>query len=1225
MSDGNGGTDTATVTVTVSAENDAPVAVDDSATTSEDTAVQIAVLANDSDPDGDTLSVASVTDPPHGTAVKSGSGVLYTPDANYNGSDSFSYTASDGKGGTDSATVTVTVTPVNDAPVAVDDSASTSEDTAVQIAVLANDTDVDGDTLSVASVTDPANGTAVKSGSGVQYTPDAGFVGTDGFSYTVSDGSGGTDTADVVVSVQPSQGWVEPFEAYEVGIDLHGQGGWKGWDNNSAYGALVSDAQARNGANSAAVVGSSDLVHEYSGYTSGRWAYKAMQYVPGDFSGTQYFIILSIYSDGGSKNWASQVSFNSGTGKVHSDEDGAELDLIKGQWVELRLEIDLDADTQSFYYGGQKLYEKGWTAGVRGGGALDIAAVDLFANNASVIYYDDMSLLESEEEPNTPPVAEGQTVETDEEVPVDITLVATDADGDALTYSIVAGPANGVLSGTAPAVTYTPNAGYNGGDSFTFKANDGPADSNVATVTVNVLGVNDPPVAVDDTATTTEDTAVTIAVLANDTDVDGDTLTVASVTDPAHGTAVKSGSGVLYTPDLNYYGADSFAYTVSDGKGGTDTATVSVTVTPVNDAPVAVDDSAVTNEDTAVQIAVLANDTDVDGDTLTVASVTDPAHGTAVKSGSGVLYTPNAGYDGADSFTYTVSDGNGGTDTATVSVTVNDVTNNPPVAVATADPTHGHVPLTVAFDGSASYDPDGDAIVDYEWDMGDGNSAYGIQVSHTYTAEGEYTATLYVFDEYGNVGSMDILITAVLNTPPVATNSTVTTNEDEAVAATLAASDADGDALTYVILSQPSHGQLSGTAPDLTYAPAANWSGTDAITFKVSDGMDESGMATVTITVLAVNDAPVADDVSVDAWADRAVNVVLGASDIEGDALTFAVVADPAHGTISDLDPTAGTLLYTPDIGYVGNDSFTYVANDGQADSNVATVTLEMAEIRIVSVSTGKPYSLGTAEVDALYYIDRNYVISDLSSALDGQVLVRTANNDKYVRTENHLVLSVGRDVTLSVCYDKRVTVLPAWLDDGKWELTGEAMMVKDKAASPLLVYEQTFAAGQITLGGNCAGGAQGAKSNYVVVARVPGADGLNGEGLHYVAGPLGVSEWLNQGDADGDGLLDGFEEYIGLNPGETDSDIDGTCDESETGPDGRDMWDMQEDWLAGQIPGDDVPGDDVPGDDIPGDDIPDDGDYGDDVPGGGGGGSGGGCFLGTAGKKVFLESPSGA
>jgi len=453
------------------------------------------------------------------------------------------------------------------------------------------------------------------------------------------------------------------------------------------------------------------------------------------------------------------------------------------------------------------------------------------------------------------------------------------------------------------------------------------------------------------------------------------------------------------------------------------------------------------------------------------------------------------------------------------------------------------------------------------------------------------------------------VITVVVNTPPVATNSTVTTDEDVPAAATLVASDADGDPLTYTILSQPSHGTLSGTAPDLTYTPASNWSGLDAITFRVSDGMDESGMATVTITVLPVNDAPVADDVSAEAWVDRGVSITLSASDVENDDLTFTLVTDPAHGAVSNLDPAAGTLTYTPDAGYVGDDSFTYAANDGQADSNVATVTVEMAEIRIVSVSTGKPYSLGTAEAGALYYIDRRYAILEVGSTLDGQVMVRTANNDKYVKTEDHLVLSVGRDVTLSVCYDKRGTILPAWLADGTWTPTGELFAVKDKAASPMVVYEKTFGAGRITLGGNRAGGAQGSRSNYVVVARPAGAASLADGVLRCVEGPLGADEWLNDNDTDGDGLVDGFENYMALDPGETDTDTDGVSDESEMTPDGtKDMWDLQQEWLSGggDDPGDDDPGDGDPGDDDPGDDDPGDG-------GGGGGGSGGGCFLRTS------------
>ncbi len=142
---------------------------------------------------------------------------------------------------------------------------------------------------------------------------------------------------------------------------------------------------------------------------------------------------------------------------------------------------------------------------------------------------------------------------------------------------------------------------YNGPDSFSYTVGDGNGGSATATVTVTVTGVNDGPVAVDDAATTAEDTATTVAVLTNDTDLDGDTLAVSSVSTPAHGTAVVEGLAVLYTPAANYNGPDSFTYTVGDGNGGSATATVTVTVTGVNDGPVAVDDAATTAEDTATR------------------------------------------------------------------------------------------------------------------------------------------------------------------------------------------------------------------------------------------------------------------------------------------------------------------------------------------------------------------------------------------------------------------------------------------------------------------------------------------------------------------------------------------------------------------------------------------------------------------------------------------------
>ena len=182
---------------------------------------------------------------------------------------------------------------------------------------------------------------------------------------------------------------------------------------------------------------------------------------------------------------------------------------------------------------------------------------------------------------------------------------------------------------------------------------------------------NTNPVAVADFVTTVRNQAINIAVLTNDYDLDGDMFALASLTQPAHGTAVISGTNVIYTPTVNYTGTDSFTYTISDGRGGTSSANVTITITKsLNHAPTAINDGAVTAFQTPVTIAVLSNDTDLDADTLSITSVTQPMHGTAVISGTSVVYTPALGYIGNDSFSYTISDGKGGTSTAMVMILV---------------------------------------------------------------------------------------------------------------------------------------------------------------------------------------------------------------------------------------------------------------------------------------------------------------------------------------------------------------------------------------------------------------------------------------------------------------------------------------------------------------------------------------------------------------------------
>ena len=195
--------------------------------------------------------------------------------------------------------------------------------------------------------------------------------------------------------------WSDNFDSYVLDQFLDGtpdDGGWKGWDNASAAGAYVVNDYAHSSPHSVEIVGGSDLVHEYKGYTAGQWTYTAWVYIPEDFNGLSYFIMLSGYTDGGgsANTWTVQVRFDSGLGIVESEFDGSTLTLITGQWVELRVEIDLDGDWFKIFYDSEMLVEKEWSATVQGtgGGPLVINAVDLFANAASEVYYDDMSLEE---------------------------------------------------------------------------------------------------------------------------------------------------------------------------------------------------------------------------------------------------------------------------------------------------------------------------------------------------------------------------------------------------------------------------------------------------------------------------------------------------------------------------------------------------------------------------------------------------------------------------------------------------------------------------------------------------------------------------------------------------------------------------------------------------------------------------------------------------------------
>ena len=287
--------------------------------------------------------------------------------------------------------------------------------------------------------------------------------------------------------------------------------------------------------------------------------------------------------------------------------------------------------------------------------------------------------------PNHPPVGNALSVTVTEDTATAITLTASDIDGDALTYSVASGPAHGSLSGTPPALTYTPALNYNGPDSFAFTVADGTATSAPATVSITVTAVNDAPVAHAQSVTTAEDTAKVIMLSA--TDVDGNALTYTVLSGPAHGSLSGTPPALTYTPALDYNGPDSFTFRVSDATATSALATVSITVAAANDAPVAVNDSYVLTLPSLIVPApgVLGNDRDVDGNSLTAVVVSEPSKGALVLNANGSFtYTPGSTI-GADSFTYRASDGSLTSNVATVRITAYalvGVQNVPPATVS---------------------------------------------------------------------------------------------------------------------------------------------------------------------------------------------------------------------------------------------------------------------------------------------------------------------------------------------------------------------------------------------------------------------------------------------------------------------------------------------------------------------------------------------------------------
>jgi len=671
ISDGNGGTASATVSLTVNAPaNQPPVAVADSGfTTAQNTALAIGgatLLANDTDADGNVLTITGVSAPTNGTVAFNAqtNTVTFTPTTGYSGAASFTYAISDGNGGTSSATVSLTVSaPANHAPVAVNDTGFTTlRNTALALggaALLANDTDADGNALTITGVSAPTNGTVAFNAqtNTVTFTPTTGYTGAASFTYAISDGNGGTSSATVSLTVNA------PVNQAPVAVNDTGL--------NTAQNTALAIGGATLLANDTDANGDVLTITGVSGATNGTVAYNAQTNIVTFTPTTGYAgaagFTYSI-SDGNGGTASANVSLTvtaPATGVSLFATTDTPTTLNNSDTAPVNLGVKFVASSAGTITG-IKYYKGASDTGTHTGSLWSstgtLLATATFTNETA-------SGWQTVTFSNPVTIAAGTTY-----------VASFQSNGHYTSTSgyFTTARTNGPL--TAPV-----NAGvYAYGTANAMPTNTYGAANYWVDVLFNAgVPANRPPVAVNDTGlTATQNTVLSIggaALLANDTDPDGNTLTITGVSGATNGTVAYNAQTniVTFTPTTGYTGAASFTYAISDGNGGTASASVGLTVSAaVNQPPVATNDTGFsTPQNTALSIGgalILANDTDPNGDVLTITGVSAATNGTVAYNAQTniVTFTPTTGYAGTAGFTYSISDGRGGTSSANVALSV---------------------------------------------------------------------------------------------------------------------------------------------------------------------------------------------------------------------------------------------------------------------------------------------------------------------------------------------------------------------------------------------------------------------------------------------------------------------------------------------------------------------------------------------------------------------------
>ncbi|HCE4499911.1 TPA: tandem-95 repeat protein, partial [Vibrio parahaemolyticus] len=934
--------------------NDAPNAENDVITTEEDTAVTIDVLVNDSDVEGDVLSIQSASVPSEQGSVDIVNGKLvFTPAENFNGDATITYIVTDGDL-TDEAKVTVTVTPVNDSPVAVDDTTSIQEDTAVTIDVLTNDTDVDGDKLSIESASIPKEQGTVEVVDGkLVFTPVENFNGHAEIIYTVTDGEL-TDEAKVTVTVNPVN------DAPTIKVD--------------AVESITEDAVNTDTVVATLTVRDTDTPEDQLTVSLENNSNGYFVLVGNEVKLTQAGVDAVNNDELNLKDLTISASVSDGVNPTASDSDSLVVNrvndapTVENAIADQVLSEDFDAytiDLNEVFKDSDSSLE----FSVSGNNSIQISIVSGVATITPTADWNGKETITfTAKDPSGESVSqtvnftvapvvdiEADSADVVEDTPTIINVLGNDtfeSTDKVVSLDADNGPKNGtVIVNNDGTVTYTPDDNYVGEDTFTYIVTSGGM-SESTTVEVNVTPVNDAPVAKDDIATTQEDTAVTIDVLPNDTDVDGDKLSIQSATVPeAQGKVEIVDGKLVFTPAENFNGDAEITYTVTDGSL-TDQATVKVTVNAVNDTPEVesnIADQTLAEDFTPYSIDLNNAFSDVDGE-LTFSVSGNSNIQVAIVNGI-ATFTPTADWSGSEALTFTATDPSGESVSQTVNFTVASVAD----IVADKATVVEDTPTIIKVLGNDTFEGT-DKVVSLDTNNGPANGTVSVNPdgSVTYTPNDNYHGTdsfTYIVTSGGVSESAIVEVNVTpANDAPVAKDDIATTQEDTAVTIDVLPNDTDvdGDKLSIESVSVPKEqGTVEVVDGKLVFTPAENFNGDAEITYTVTDGA-LTDQATVKVTVNAVNDTPVvesniADQTLAEDFTPYTIDLNTAFSDVDNvdGELTFSV----SGNSNIQVAIVNGIATITPTADWNGSETLTFTATDPSGESVSQPVNFTVAPV----------------------------------------------------------------------------------------------------------------------------------------------------------------------------------------------------------------------------------------------------------------------------------------